>query len=90
MGMPIIGHLVRAGFPVLVYDVDPGKKDPVTDKGATFVTESGDIARQCSTVLVCVGYEEQLDDLMLGDGGVLGQLPQGALVAVLSTVAAAM
>lgn len=89
MGMPIIGHLVRAGFPVLVYDVDPGKKDAVADKGASFVTDSGEIARQCSTVLVCVGYEEQLNDLMLGDGGMLGQLPPGALVAVLSTVSAA-
>jgi 3-hydroxyisobutyrate dehydrogenase len=89
MGLPIIGHLVRAGFPVLVYDVDPAKKDPVAGKGASFVTDSGDIARQCGTVLVCVGYEEQLDEIMLGDGGMLGQLPRGALVAVLSTVSSA-
>lgn len=88
MGMPIIGHLVKAGFPVLVHDVDSARKDLVADMGASFVTEIGDIARQCLTVLVCVGYEEQLNDIMLGDGGMLGQLPQGALVAVLSTVSA--
>lgn len=89
MGLPIIGHLVRAGFPVVVYDVDPAKKDLVTDKGASFVTDSGDIARQCGTVLVCVGYEEQLDGIMLRDAGMLTQLPRGALVAVLSTVSSA-
>lgn len=89
MGLPIIGHLVRDGFPVVVYDVDPAKKDAVADKGASFVTGSDDVARQCSTVLVCVGYEEQLHDMMLGEGGMLGRLPRGALVAVLSTVSPA-
>jgi 3-hydroxyisobutyrate dehydrogenase-like beta-hydroxyacid dehydrogenase len=89
MGLPIIGHLVRAGFPVVVYDVDPAKKDAVADKGASFVTDSGEVARQCRTALVCVGYEEQLHDMMLGEGGMLEQLPRGALVAVLSTVSPA-
>jgi 3-hydroxyisobutyrate dehydrogenase len=86
MGLPIIGHLVRAGFPVVVYDVDPAKKETVADKGASFVTKSSELAAQCGTVLVCVGYEEQLNELMLGEAGLLGQLPRGALVAVLSTV----
>jgi 3-hydroxyisobutyrate dehydrogenase-like beta-hydroxyacid dehydrogenase len=96
MGLPIIGHLVRAGFPVVVYDVDLAKRETVVDKGAKFVTDSGDFAARCGTVLVCVGYEEQLNELMLGGrdtggrnpggGGMLGRLPVGALVAVLSTV----
>ena len=89
MGQPVIGHLVRAGYPVLVYDVDPAKKEAVADKGATFVTTTADVAAQCTTVLVCVGYEEQLDELMLGEAGLLARLPGGALVAVLSTVSAA-
>jgi 3-hydroxyisobutyrate dehydrogenase-like beta-hydroxyacid dehydrogenase len=89
MGLPVIGHLVRAGHTVLAYDVDPAKKEAVADKGATFVTATGDVAGRCTTVLVCVGYEEQLAELMLGEDGLLAQLPGGALVAVLSTVSAA-
>ena len=89
MGLPVIGHLVRAGHTVLAYDVDPAKKEAVADKGATFVTTTGDVAGRCTTVLVCVGYEEQLAELMLGEEGLLAQLPGGALVAVLSTVSAA-
>ena len=38
MGLPIIGHLVRAGFPVVVYDVDPAKRETVAACGAAFVT----------------------------------------------------
>lgn len=89
MGLPIIGHLVRAGFGVLVHDVDPAKKEAVADKGASFADSSGDLAARCDTVLVCVGYEEQLNELLLGDAGILGQLPRDALVAVLSTVSPA-
>lgn len=88
MGLPVIGHLVRAGHTVLVYDVDPAKKEAVADKGATFVPSTGDVAGRCPTVLVCVGYEEQLAELMLGEDGLLARLPGGALVAVLSTVSA--
>ena len=90
MGLPIIGHLVRAGFPVVVYDVDPAKRETVADSGAAFVTDIGDVAARCGTVLVCVGYEEQLNEIMHGADGLLSRLPRGTLVAVLSTVSAAV
>ena len=90
MGLPIIGHLVRAGFPVIVYDVDPAKRETVADKGAAFVTDIGEVAARCGTVLVCVGYEEQLNEIMLGGDGLLRRLPRGTVVAVLSTVSAAV
>jgi 3-hydroxyisobutyrate dehydrogenase len=90
MGLPIIGHLVRAGFPVVVYDVDPAKRETVAACGAAFVTDIGEVAARCGTVLVCVGYEEQLNEIMHGGDGLLGRLPRGTLVAVLSTVSAAV
>jgi 3-hydroxyisobutyrate dehydrogenase len=89
MGQPIIGHLARAGFPVIVHDVDPGKQDAVTEQGATFAARPDDVAQRCATVLACVGYEEQLNEIMLGGEGMLACLPRGALVAVLSTVSPA-
>jgi 3-hydroxyisobutyrate dehydrogenase len=89
MGLPIIGHLVRAGFEVVVHDPDPARQEPVTSAGARFAAGRGDVAGRCGTILACVGYEEQLNEIMLGEGGMLGQLPMGALVAVLSTVSPA-
>jgi 3-hydroxyisobutyrate dehydrogenase len=86
MGMPIIGHLVRRGFTVLVHDVDPGKESAVTERGGRFVPSRDDIVSACDTVMVCVGYEEQLRESMLGDNGMLGGLREGCVVAVLSPV----
>lgn len=90
MGLPIIGHLVRTGFPVVVYDPDPGKEQAVAVKGASFTSSPGDVAARCDIVLACVGYEEQLTQTLLGEDGLLGQLPRGGLVAVLSTVSPAV
>jgi 3-hydroxyisobutyrate dehydrogenase-like beta-hydroxyacid dehydrogenase len=86
MGMPIIGHLVRKGFTVLVHDVDPAKESAVVERGARFVRSRDAIAKECDTVMICVGYEEQLRDMMLDDDGMLGALREGAVVAVLSTI----
>ncbi|GHJ38704.1 6-phosphogluconate dehydrogenase [Streptomyces sp. TS71-3] len=86
MGLPIIGHLVRHGFTVLVHDVDPGKASAVDERGARFVPSTQEIVRDCDTVMVCVGYEEQLREIMLGPDGMLGALREGVVVAVLSTV----
>lgn len=86
MGLPIIGHLVRKGFTVLVHDVDATKAAAVTERGARFVASRDEVARACGTLLVCVGFEEQLRETMLGDDGVLGLVPQNAVIAVLSTV----
>lgn len=86
MGLPIIGHLVTNGRQVLVHDVDAAKEAEVTKRGARFVQDRGEIARACDTVLVCVGYEEQLHEMMSGEDGMLGALRAGAVVAVLSTV----
>ncbi|MGQ4511250.1 NAD(P)-binding domain-containing protein [Streptomyces sp. DW26H14] len=86
MGLPIIGHLVDHGFSVLVHDIDPGKEAAVAERGARFVRTTREIAQDCDTVMVCVGYEEQLREIMLGTDGMLGALREGAVVAVLSTV----
>lgn len=86
MGLPIIGHLVRKGFTVLVHDVDPAKEPAVVERGARFVSARDEMARECDTIMICVGYEEQLREMMLGDDGMLGVLREDAVVAVLSTV----
>lgn len=86
MGLPIIGHLVTKGFAVLVHDLDTAKQPEVTTRGARFVRDRNEIARECDTVLICVGYEEQLHEMMSGENGMLAVLRSGAVVAVLSTV----
>ena len=85
MGLPLIGHMVRKGFSVAAYDLDPGRRELVTTAGGRWAESVSALARESEVVLVCVGYDRELRDL-LSAGGLLRDLPRGGIVAVLSTV----
>jgi len=85
MGQPMLGHLVRRGYEVTAYDVDPGKRAAVEAKGARWAAEAATLARECEAILVCVGYDRELRQLLAPDGG-LSELAAGRIVAILSTV----
>ena len=79
MGLPIIGHLVRAGFRTLASDIDGKKKAEVEKRGAVWQPA---LAGQCDIILVCVGFDREVVDLLER-----GLAPRpGGIVAVLSTV----
>src|SRR5688572_16072890 len=85
MGQPIIGHLARNGFDVRVNDSDAGKRFDAEKRGGKWSGDAAALARECEAILVCVGYDRELREL-LSDGGILPHLRRGAIVAVLSTV----
>ena len=83
IGQPIIGHLVRHGFAVQVHDVDAGKRAGAEERGGRW-TELQDLARSAQAILICVGYDRELRELMAG--GLIAQTPRDTILAVLSTV----
>ena len=87
MGLPIVGHLVRAGFPAAVYDPGPDRRDLIEGRGGRFTASAAEVAGASTVVLVCVGYEEQVDALLTGPDGLLRRMKPETVVAVLSTVA---
>lgn len=85
MGQPMIGHLARKGFAVEAYDIDPGKQAAVEGRGGRWQRDLASLARSCEVVLICVGFDRELRELLAPQGG-LKDLPRGAIVAILSTV----
>jgi 3-hydroxyisobutyrate dehydrogenase len=85
MGMPMVGHLARKGFEVRVFDIDPARRPAVEEKGGAWAPDAAGLARSCEVVLICVGFDRDLRELMAAGGG-LAALPAGSIVAVLSTV----
>ena len=84
MGQPIIGHLARKGFTVLAHDVDEGKREAVVRLGGRWADSPRELARAGQAILVCVGYDRELRELMAE--GLLQDVSRGTIVAVLSTV----
>jgi 3-hydroxyisobutyrate dehydrogenase len=80
MGLPIIGHLARKGFRTIATDIDPQKKSAVEAKQAAWAGVET-LARESDIVLVCVGFDHQVQDLLKSSDAF-----QGSIVAILSTI----
>lgn len=85
MGQPMIGHLVRKGLDLRVFDVDPARRATAEEKGAKWAPSAADIAREAEVILVCVGFDSQVREL-LGTGGPLAASRPETVVAILSTI----
>ena len=83
IGQPIVGHLVRRGFVVHACDIDLAKRAAVEERGARWATLE-ELTRSTQAILICVGYDRELRDLMAN--GLATQPARGAILAVLSTV----
>ena len=85
MGQPIIGHLARKGFAVVVHDVDESRREPVEALGARWTDAPAALARDSHALLICVGYDDEVRRILSPDG-LMPHLARTTIVAVLSTV----
>ncbi len=85
IGGGVARSLLRAGFPCAVYDVDPQRIPPLAQVGATACRGPVEVARQCDLLFLAPFNITQVETILREDG-LLTALPQGATVAVVSTV----
>lgn len=86
IGMPLVESLRRAGVPTCVYDLDATAVEEAVGKGATAATSLADLATRSRLVAVCVPADSHVRAVLDGADGLLAHLPEGAIVAVISTV----
>ena len=80
MGMPIIGHLVEKGFRTFAGDIDLRRKTEVEARKAIWAS-TYDLARESDVILVCVGFDHEVQDLLKD-----AEAFEGSIVAILSTI----
>lgn len=85
MGLPIIGHLARAGFRVRVCERKSERRGEVESRGASLV-DLKTLAADSEVILICVGYDNEVRELIQASGGLLETVRPGAIIAVLSTI----
>lgn len=86
MGLPIIGHLAHAGFQVLVHERDATRREEVEARGATWSADLGELATQAQAMLICVGFDREVRELMQVPDGLLDSAQPGTVIAILSTI----
>ncbi|HAC3634573.1 TPA_asm: NAD(P)-dependent oxidoreductase [Listeria monocytogenes] len=74
MGSSMAGHLLEAGYEVLVYTRTKTKAEDLLDKGALWVETPGELANKVDILISMVGYPKDVEELYLGENGFLENL----------------
>jgi len=87
MGGPIAGHLLARGFKVIGYDPVARLLEQAAARGARGATSARELARSSDLVIVVVGFDSEVEEVIFGKDGVLEGARPGLVVALGSTVA---
>jgi 3-hydroxyisobutyrate dehydrogenase len=86
MGLPMVRNLIRAGFPVTVYNRTASKAVALANEGAAIVAHPGDLWARVDILITMVADDLALHDLYKGSGGLLETAVAGKMVIDMSTV----
>lgn len=85
MGAAMAGHLLDAGYPLVVFNRTADKAQPLVERGARWASSAGEAAAQADVTITMVGYPHDVEDVYFGDGGIIASAPDGALLIDMTT-----
>jgi 3-hydroxyisobutyrate dehydrogenase len=85
MGLAMLKHLVKQGYQVTACDTDDKQLAKARDAGAAAVATTAEVARAADFVIVAVGYDEEVRQVVLEVDGLLANLAPGSIIAISST-----
>jgi 3-hydroxyisobutyrate dehydrogenase len=91
MGHPMAGHLARAGHAVTVYNRTAAKAEAwVEAHGGSFADTPAEAAKGAEFVFCCVGNDDDLRSVTLGEQGAFAGMAAGAVFVDHTTASAAV
>ena len=91
MGSPIAGHIKKAGYEVTVFNRSE-KKATAWQKlyGGEIANSPAELAENCDMVFLCVGNDEDVEEVITGKGGVLESISPGGIIIDHTTTSAVL
>jgi 3-hydroxyisobutyrate dehydrogenase-like beta-hydroxyacid dehydrogenase len=86
MGLPMAGRLVRAGFPVTVWNRTPGRAAPLTELGARRAESPQALAASADVVITMLSDGPAVRAVLGGPAGVLAAARPGTVAVDMSTI----
>ena len=87
MGIHMARNLVKAGFPLTVYDVNPQPVKDLVSLGAKEAKSSAEAAKGVEVVITMLPQDEQVKEVALGPKGVLEGAKPGTVFIDMSSIA---
>jgi 3-hydroxyisobutyrate dehydrogenase-like beta-hydroxyacid dehydrogenase len=86
MGKPMAGNLLRAGFPVVVWNRTKSRADELLSEGAEWGASPRETATQADVLITIVSDPPAIEQVLWGADGALAGLRRGSTVIDSSTV----
>ena len=89
MGYPMAGHVLRAGLEICVFNRNAARAEQWCDEyGGDVAPTPAEAASNADVVLVCVGNDDDVRAVVLGENGALAAMKPGAILVDHTTASA--
>ena len=89
MGYPMAGHVLRAGLEICVFNRNAARAEQwCTEYGGDMAPTPAEAAKNADAVLVCVGNDDDVRAVVLGESGALAAMKPGAILVDHTTASA--
>ncbi len=85
MGSSMAGHLLDAGYRLIVHTRTKGKAAGLLERGAAWAGTPADLAGACSAVFTMLGYPSEVREVYLGNHGLVETCRPGTVLVDMTT-----
>lgn len=85
MGKSIVGHLLKANYPVIVYTRTKDKAESLLEMGATWANTACEATEKADVIFTMVGYPADVEQIYFGENGVFEGGQAGKIVVDMTT-----
>ena len=87
MGLPMCNHLLSNGYGITIYSRTRARCQPLLDSGAKWAESPRAVAERSDVVFTMVGFPKDVEEIYLGDNGILAGAKAGCVVVDMTTTA---
>jgi 2-hydroxy-3-oxopropionate reductase len=87
MGKPMVTNLLKAGFSVVVNDINKNSMDELVSAGATSSDSYSFIAKESDIVITMLPESHHVENVILGPNGIIEGAKEGLLLIDMSSIA---
>ena len=78
IGAPMAASIMKAGFPLLVNDIEPEKAAGLLEQGARWSDSPRELAASCDVICSCLPGPQEVEEVTLGPNRILEGLRPGS------------
>jgi len=87
MGKPMAKNLLKAGYSLIIYDINAAAVKEVVEAGAKEGKSSKDVAEQSEVIITMLPNSPEVKEVVLGKNGVLEGVKSGSIIIDMSSIA---